>query len=380
MTSRQRVMAAVSHQEPDHVPIDIGGGSSTSISIEGYEKLKRYLGVQSSTGTLSRIFQVAALDEGVMRRLGSDCRPLRAKSPSRWTPPSAEPGTLVDIWGVTWRQALRENGYYWEVARSPLAEATVDDLERFPWPDPLDPGFTAGLEAEAQALCEGTNYAIEASSGFYSFWELACFLRGYEQLLVDVALNPQFVSALMAILLEINLAGTERFLAATGRYIQIYRTSDDLATQKGLLMSPVTYRKLLKPYYKEYFDFVKSHTDAKILYHSCGNVTDLIDDLIEVGVDLLNPVQVSAMPDTATLKARFGDRIVFWGGIDTQHILPHGTVSDVHSEVRKRIHDLASSGGYVLAAVHCIQPDVPPENIVAMADAARQYGTYPLSG
>jgi len=145
------------------------------------------------------------------------------------------------------------------------------------------------------------------------------------------------------------------------------------------MMSLDMYRTRIKPYHRRYSDFVKSHTSAAIVYHSCGNVTDLIDDLVEIGVDAINPVQVSAMPDTAKLKSRFGGKITFWGGIDTQRVLPFGSVGDVTVEVRRRIHDLAPGGGFVLSAVHCIQPDVPPENILAMADAAKRYGIYPIS-
>jgi uroporphyrinogen decarboxylase len=379
MTSRERVLAALNRREPDRVPVDIGGGSSTSISFEGYERLKAHLGVSAAPRAMSKLFRVALLDESVLQRLGSDCRPLRGKGPAHWTPRAAEPGTTTDIWGVTWRQvSYPAGGVYWEIVRNPLAGATTADLDCYPWPDPTDPGYTAGLAGEARDLFEGTGYAIEASSGFYSLWELAVNLRGYEQMLSDLTLNPEFVTALMEKLLTFNLAGTARFLDAVGPYIQIYRAADDLATQASCLMSPAMYRRLLKPYYRRYFDFVKAHTDAKIVYHSCGNVTKLIDDLIEIGVDALNPVQVSALGDSAALKAHFGDRITFWGGIDTQHVLPHGTPADVAAEVHRRIRDFAPGGGFVLAAVHSIQPDVPPENILAMADAARTYGRYPL--
>jgi len=380
MTSRERVIAALNHREPDRVPVDIGGGGSTSISIEANERLMRHLGMEGRCAELSKLFRVAALDERVMQRLGSDCRPFRSKSPRHWTPPPSEPGMTVDIWGVTWKlQLIGEGHYYWEIARSPLANATTADLKHYPWPDPLDPGYTAGLRAEAESLFINTEYAIEASSGFSSFWELACNLRGLEQMLMDLVLNRRFVEALMEKVLEINLAGTERFLQEVGPYIQIYRTADDLATQGGLLMSLEMYRSRLKPYHRKYSEFVKSHTSAAILYHSCGNMTNLIDDLAEIGVDAINPVQVSAMPETAKLKAQFGDRITFWGGIDTQHVLPHGSVDEVTAEVRRRIHDLAPGGGFVLSAVHSIQADVPPQNIVAMAEAARKYGSYPIS-
>ena len=380
MTSRERVLAALSHQEPDRVPLDVGSSSSTSIVVEGYENLKRYLGVSAETRILNKTFRIARLDESVMQRLGSDCRPLMSKPPSRWTPPPSPPGTFSDIWGVTWRQAYYgDNCYYWELAGSPLAEASVEDLESYPWPDPLDPGFTAGLAEEAKALYEETDYAIVADGGFKSFWELGYLLRGLEQMLMDLVLNPGFVSALMSRLLEINIAATGRFLDAVGSYIQVFRTADDLASQQGPLMSPVTYRTLFKPVYKKYFDFVKSKTEAKILYHSCGNVVELIDDWAEIGVDIINPVQVSAMGDTAALKARFGNKVAFWGGIDTQHILPHGSVEDVETEVRQRIRDLGPGGGFVAAAVHNIQPDVPPRNVIAMAEAARKFGIYPLA-
>jgi uroporphyrinogen decarboxylase len=382
MTPRERVLAAINHQEPDRVPLDIGGGSSTGIVIEGYEKLKQYLGISEDTETLvmNKIFRVARTDESVMQCLGSDCRPLGIKPPSHWKPPPSEAGTYTDVWGITWRQALYgDECYYWELARNPLAEASLADLESYPWPDPLDPGYTAGLAEEAKALYEETDYAIMADGGFKSFWELGYMLRGLEQLLMDLVLNPEFVSALMSKLLEINIAGTGRFLDAAGPYIHVFRTADDLATQRGPLMSPQTYRTLLKPIYKQYFDFVKSKTEAKIFYHSCGNVVEFIDDLVEIGVDIINPVQVSAMGDTAALKARFGDRVVFWGAIDTQRVLPHGSVEEVEAQVRRRIHDLGPGGGFVVGPVHNIQPDVPPQNIIAMAEATRKYGTYPLA-
>ncbi len=380
MTSRERVWAALNHQEPDRVPLDIGGGSSTTIVVEGYEKFKEHLGVSSEIRIMNKAFRLARLDEEVMQHLGSDCRPVGIKGPANWTPLPSEPGTFIDVWGITWRQAFYgDNCYYWELARNPLAEASIEDLDLYPWPDPLDTGYTAGLADEVKMLYENTDYALMADGGFKSFWELGYMLRGYQQMLMDLASNPKFVSALMEKLLEINLAGTGRFLDIAGPYIHVFRAADDLATQKGLLMSPKTYRTLLKPVYKKYFDFVKSKTQAKIFYHSCGNVAGLIDDLAEIGVEVLNPVQVSALGDTAALKARFGDKVTFWGGIDTQHVLPQGSVAEVEEEVRTRIRDLGPGGGFVVASVHNIQPDVPPQNIIAMAEATRKFGTYPLA-
>jgi uroporphyrinogen decarboxylase len=380
MTPRERVWTALNHQEPDRVPLDIGGGSSTSILVEGYEKLKEHFGVSGETRIMNKAFRIARLDESTMRRLGGDCRPLTSKGPVNWTPPPSEPGTYKDIWGITWRKvSYGDDCYFWEHTRPPLAEATIEDLESYAWPDLTDPGYTAGLAEEVKKLYEDTDYAIMADGGFKSFWELGYLLTGYERLLTDLALNPDFVSALMAKLLEINIAMTGRFLDIVGPYIQVIRAGDDLATQKGLLMSPQTFRSLIKPFYKKYFDFVRSKTEAKIFFHSCGNVAGFIDDLAEVGVEIMNPVQVSALGDTAALKARFGAKVTFWGGIDTQHVMPHGTVEEVEAEVRQRIRDLGPGGGFVAAAVHNMQPDIPPENIIAMAEATRKYGAYPLA-
>jgi uroporphyrinogen decarboxylase len=379
LTPRERVWRAINHQEPDRVPLDIGGGASTSIVVEGYDRLKAHLGIQSEPHEMNKAFRLARLDESVMQRLGSDCRPLSIGGPVNWSTPPAEAGTFVDVWGITWRQVPYGDGcYYWELAGHPLAEATIADLDRHPWPDTDDPGYTAGLADEARALHEHTSYAIVADPGFKSFWEMGYMLRGLEQFLMDLAADPQFVTALLEKLLEVNLKITGRFLDAVGPHIHVIRTADDLATQQGTLMSPRSYRTLLKPFYKKYVDFIKSKTEAKIFYHSCGNVVGLLDDLIEIGVDIINPVQVSAMADTAELKRRFGDRLAFWGAIDTQHVLPLGSVADVEAEVRRRIRDLAPGGGFVVAAVHNIQPDVPPENVIAMAEATRKYGTYPL--
>ena len=378
MTPRERVIAALNHQEPDRVPLDIGGGGSTSILVEGYEHLKQHLGIKAETRAMVNAFRIARLDEQTMRRLGSDLRPITIHRPD-WDLAPSDVETYQDMWGVTWKRVqYGDDTYYWEHVGSPLAEATIGDLDAHPWPDLDNPAFTAGLEEEIHALSEGTSYAIMAESGFKSFWELGYMLAGYERLIMDIAVDPPFVAALMDRLLEINLVMTGRFLDIVGPYIQVFRSGDDLGTQQGPLFSPHAFRTLIKPAYKRYFDLVKSKTDAKIFFHSCGNIVDFIDDLVDAGVDIINPVQVTALPDTAELKARFGDRVTFWGGIDSQHVLPHGTPADVEAEVRRRIHDLGRGGGYVAAAVHNMQPDIPPANIVAMADAVRRFGVYPV--
>ena len=204
-------------------------------------------------------------------------------------------------------------------------------------------------------------------------------MRGYEDWYADVALNADLVGALMDAVLEFDLAVMEQALDLVGEDIDVILFGDDVTTQSGPMISPKSYRKLIRPRHERLFDFIHDRTDAKIMYHSCGSAYCFMEDFIDIGVDIINPVQVSAADmDTARLKAEFGDRISFWGGIDTQSVLPHGTEEEVRAEVEKRIADLAPGGGYVLAPVHNIQPDVPPENIVAMCDHAKVVGTYPI--
>lgn len=379
MTSRERVQAALRHQERDRVPLDIGGGNSTTLLVETYENVKDYLGISAPTHIMSKAFRSAELDEETLVRLGSDVRPVRTKPPKNWTPPASEPGTFIDGFGVKRRQAFYPGGYYWEITDPPLAHATISDLESFPLPDPDDPGRYEGLAREVHYLHHDTPYALMGDSVVKGFWEPFFMMRGVEQALMDLVINQEFVHAVMERLYELNAAVTRRFLEITGAYLSVFRTADDLATQKSPLMSPETYRNMIKPYHRRFNTFVKQHTDAKIFFHSCGNVVPLLDELIDAGFEVLNPVQVSAFDDPAGVKAKYGDRLMFWGGIDTQHVLPRGTPEEVREEVKLRIRQFGPGGGFVAAAVHNMQPDIPPENVLAMSKAVQQLGVYPIT-
>lgn len=378
MTPRERVITALHHEEPDRVAFDCGGTGTTSLIVETYEKLKAYEGISTPTQVMYKAFRVARLDEEMMRRLGSDLRPVMIKPPKNWAPPPSEPGTFVDEFGIKWRQVTYSTGYYWELAGHPLANATISDLDAYPWPDVNDPGRYAGLYEEVRDLFHHTPYALVGDSGFKGFWEPAFMLRGLTQALMDLVQNPEFMHALLDKLFEVNAAITKRFLEITGPYLAAIRIVDDLATQISPIMSPATYRAVIKPYHKRFCELIREYTDAIIVLHSCGNITLLVDDLIDAGVQALNPVQVSAIPDIGGLKAKYGDRLSFWGGVDSQHVLPHGTPEQVREEVRLRIHQLGQGGGYIAAAVHNIQPDVPPHNIIAMSEAVRELGVYPI--
>lgn len=383
LTSRERVKIALNHQEPDRVPVDIGGGSSTSIVVEGYEKLRDHLGLPAGkTKILSKAFRAAKIDEDVVKKLGVDVIPVNLKGASKaQSGDSKNRDTFRDGWGVVWEKVANPYGYYWEVAVPPLKDAAIEDLEKHNWPDPEDPKRIEGLAEEVKYLYQNTDYALMGGPVFKSLWELAYMLRGFDTLLMDLYLNPDFVHALFRKITDIDKKVTDKYLKVVGRYIQVVRGADDLATQDGLLFSPEMYRKFIKPYQAEYFAFVKERTDAKVFYHSCGDVGPLINDLIEIGVDVLNPVQVSTktLGDTARLKEEFGDRISFWGGIDTQEVLPAGSPEQVEEEIKRRIKDLGPGGGYVVASVHNIQPDVPAENICRMVEAAHRFGEYPVT-
>jgi uroporphyrinogen decarboxylase len=313
-------------------------------------------------------------DPAILRRFDVDARPLSLQllpGPSHGEP--AE-GTSVDEWGVTWARRGESHFINSDGPFCHLAEPTLADLDKFSWPDPADPRRYQGLRQRAQRLHEETDYAVVLN--FDNGPVHRCqFVRGYTAWLEDLMLRPIFALALMDRVVEIWIQMAVRALEEAGDYVDLVMYGDDIATQNAALLRPDLYRRMLKPRHKAMVAAIK-HYSKPILFHSCGSVYSLIPDLIEVGIDALNPIQVSAANmDTARLKREFGRELSFWGGIDTHKVLPTGTPAEVREEVKRRINDLRGQGGYVLSAVHNIQPEVPPENIVAMYEAALEYGS-----
>jgi uroporphyrinogen decarboxylase len=377
MTSRERVLCALNHEEPDRVPIFFGTSGVTTMNTAAYDRLKAHLGLRTETRSFWRALQYATLDEEVMARFHSDGRPLwPAPAVSVWSQDLA-PDRFVDAWGITWQS--QPGNHYYDIALHPLRDASLDDLERYAWPDLANPSRFTGLKARARAIREA-GQAVVALSGISPF-EFSYMLRGMDAWFLDLAGDHDFVHALMRKLTDLMRAAVEQLLAAAGEYIDVVITGDDLGGQKAPLLSTAMYRRLIKPYHAQLFSAIKARSQAKIFYHSDGNIYPLLNDLIEIGIDVLNPVHVSAgeMGDTARLKREFGARLAFCGAIDTQSVLPHGRPEDVRREVRRRIKDLAPGGGYILASVHCLQPDVPPENVCAMFEEALVAGRYPLA-
>jgi len=376
MKSRERVLKALSHEEPDRVPIDFGG-PMTTVEVEAYESLKKFIGIKSKTKVFSRAHVVP--DESILEMFNTDIRYVYFNLPEEWNPHKYPENTYVDEWGVTWK--MPKGSYYYDPIGHPLQKASIKDLEKYNWPGTIDKNNIARWSEQAKYLFENTEYCVVADATGWGIFEQTWALRGFAQFLMDLRINCEFAERLLDKVLETQKKRFDAYLSAVAPYIHVIVVSDDLSTQDGPIIAPEMYRKIIKPRHRELYQFIKKKTKAKLFHHICGNVIPFIEDLLDVGVDILNPIQVSAkdMEDTEKLKRDFGDRIVFWGGgCDTQSVLPFGSPRDVKKEVKRRIYDLAPSGGFVFAPVHNIQPGVPPENIVALYEAAMEYGVYPI--
>ncbi len=320
--------------------------------------------------------QRAQMAEEMSRGFASDVRRVHVPYPTP-LPETVTRPVQLDEWGNEWTQS--PTGLYF-VTRPALENAeTVSDLARHSFPEPASLVNVSALAAAARKLRAETDCAIclDLPDGIVHQTQ---FLRGFDRWLLDSADNRTLFDALLERVTEVYIAMVEPLLDAIGDSVDIVLHCDDIAMQSGPLFNPRVYRQTIKPRHARIFRAIKAHTSAKLLFHSCGSIVWALGDLIEMGVDAINPVQVSAAQmDTARLKREFGDHICFWGAIDTQTVLPRGSPGDVHAEVRRRIDDLASNGGYVIGSVHIIQAEVPPQNIVAMAHAAHVYGGRPLS-
>jgi uroporphyrinogen decarboxylase len=374
MNSRERILTALKHQEPDRVPIDLGG-SATGIEVDAYENLKKRIGVSGETVAFVR--DHVEVDEPVLERFGVDTRYIRLKPP-RGFKPIIENHSYADMWGTRWTKP--PTSLYWDMIDYPIKEPTLEALKKYPWPDPDDPGRVEGLREKAIELHEKTPYALVVDLVGFGIFEQGWALRGMENFLMDLVLNPEFAEALIQRVTDYKVALWGHLLDAVGPYVHIVMETEDLGTQQGPMISPETYRKLVKPAHRRLWEFIKSKTKAYLFLHSCGSVRRFIPDFIDLGLDILNPVQVAARDmDPRELKREFGRDLVFWGGgCDTQNILTFGTPEEVEYEVKRRISELAPGGGFVFNQVHNIQPQVPPENIVRMFESVHKYGGYPI--
>jgi uroporphyrinogen decarboxylase len=389
MNGRERILVALKHQEPDRVPFDLGSTQVTGIHAVAYRGLREGLGLSAVTpATCDYIQGLAMPDDDVLDRLSVDVRGLfplnshndrvseRIRRESKGNGEDVE--VFVDEWGMTQLRPYPD-GLYFTAVRHPLEGViSADDVARYPWPDTGDPRRIAGLH-DLAATYRAQGRAVMIKGVLAGIFEMAQRMRGMAPLMMDMASDESLAGALLDKMVELKLKFWEMALPQLRDVVDVISDADDYGTQASQLISPRMFRRLIKPRLAVMFGRIKELApDARLFFHSCGNVRPLLPDFIELGVDILNPVHVRATGmDPVELKRDFGRELVFWGGgVDTQDVLPHGTPAEVRDDVRRNIDALAPGGGFVFNTVHNIQADVPPENIVAMWQALRECGEY----
>jgi uroporphyrinogen decarboxylase len=386
MTSADRVFNSLLHREPDRVPFDLGSSIITGINIHACRAFLDHLGMAvTEIPLLYERSEIAEVDEELLKRLEVDTRGLfpNVLKPQDW-PVRREEDTeylyIADEMGLRWRKP-KEDGHFYDVCSSPLAgEISREAIDRYPWPDMSERRRVVGLRDRARSITEDSGAALVLESPLVETLNTPLMLRGYENFYVDLASDPASAGYLMDRMVELQSAFWKVALEELSEFDLIVRIGDDLGDQQSLLISPDMYRTLIKPRHRRLIESIRELASQRVFvfFHSDGAVAELIPDLIEIGVDILNPVQYTAAGmETRSLKKEFGQDLTFWGGgVDTQDILPNGTPERVREEVKRRIEDLAPGGGFVFGAVHNIQYDVPACNILAMWEALHEYGKY----
>lgn len=381
MEPRERVLTALDHREADRVPRDLAGTRYSSIHAEAYRRLRPALGLPEAEIRIVDTTQgLAHVHDDLLERFGADVGLVSAGSPDSYTREVSDDGEyerFLDEFGVV--RARPHGGLYYESTSAPLAgDISLADIEAYPWPDPTDPGRFRGMGERARHIRDVEGRAVFVGSLCAGVTEMHFRMRGYEDGYMDMALRPDLARALMDRITQLKLAYWEKVLDEIGDDIDIAAEADDLGAQHAPLFSPEAYRQIVRPLHKQIVDLVKSRSRARFFLHSCGAIRDLLPDLIDIGVDALNPVQVSAEGmDTAPLKAEFGSELTFWGGtVDPQRTLARGTPAEVKEETARRIRELKPGGGFVIASIHNMQAQVPVENILAFWEAVEEAGDY----
>jgi hypothetical protein len=424
VTSRERVNLALNHQEPDRLPIDLGGGPVTGIHVDQVYLLRQALGLDRP-GTPVKViepFQMLGEVESDLREvLGIDVVSLEGRTTvfgfanEGWKPwatfggtpvlvpdgfnTDPEPNGDILLYPEGDRSAppsgrMPKGGFYFDVIvrQPPIDDRPLnveDNLEDFTL---LSEDDLAHFQREAERLYTETDQAILANFGGIDIGNVAGIpgpslrhpkgIRSFDEWFASVVTRPDFLYELQARQCEIALANLERIHRAVGNRVTAALVAGmDFGMQNGPLISPGKYRELYMPFHKRINDWIHRNTSWKTFIHSCGSVRAFIEDFINAGFDILNPVQCSAAHmDPQELKEEHGDRLTFWGGgVDTQHTLPFGTPEDVRQEVRERVKIFGRGGGFVFNTTHNIQPRTPVENVLAMYETVRMYGVYPLS-
>ncbi len=379
MTGRECVLAALNHEEPERLPIDLGGRHAT-LHVRVQQSLRAYLGLVGGEDTFRQYWlQTVDVDPRINEILGGDVAAFGTSAPDNWHMDlDEETGIFHDEWGASYRKP--PDGYYYDYHNHPLKDArTIADLDTYDWPNPLDPGRYRGLREQVKRVHDEGSKAIMQTITPAGSWEHTWTLRGPQQALMDILVERGLYEEILDRTVAFQMAQWDRTLEEVGDLIDIAAISDDLGMTTGPLMSPALWRELFKPRMAKIVDMIRSKTEAKVYIHTCGSVYAFLPDLINIGIDIINPVQTDAKDmQPEKLKREFGDWLVFWGGGCITRILEYGTPDDVRAEAKRAIRHLAPGGGYVFAAIHNIQALVPPENVVALFETAREYGRYPI--
>jgi len=379
MNRREAFIATINHQEPERVLVDFGKHIG-SFHRGAYDMLNAHLCLKLEARILDRMAQNVVLDEAICERLGIDFR---------WIVPNwigvrdievdGEKG-YIDMWNTPHKWT--DFGEYYAIHDQPLGQdpLTPKDIDAFEWPDPHQPAMFDGLREGAKNWYENTDYIVGADGIKVGVLQTAAQIRGYDKLFLDFAINPDIAHAVLDKVSAITNGMYRKYMQAVGDYVQVVVITDDQGTQNSLMISPAMFREFIKPRLKTQIETIKASADVKVLMHCDGAILRIVEDLIEIGVDILNPIQtvVDGFEDTFALKEKYGDRICFHGGIDVQQVLPNATPESIQQEVARRIYDLGRGGGYIIAPCHNINMDIPVENTLAMFDAAQELGRYPL--
>lgn len=361
--------AVLAGERPDRPVVDLGGRVA-SLNTRAYLDLKAYLGFgpELDGETVTLLNTIGQPDEHVLERFDVPIRRVYLRSARGFEVTAREDGMFFDEWSVGYRPM----GEYNERVEHPLADATLEDLDRFAWPAPSDPGRVQGLQEEAAALFHDTDFCLAAGHISAGIFQDCWNLRGMDRFLEDMVLDVEFAEALLDRVTDIHIGMWDAFLGAVGEYVDIVETADDLGTQNSTLISPRLYRSMIKPRHARLNEAIRRRTDARILYHSCGAIMPLIGDLIEIGVNILNPIQpLPGLMDPEDLTARFGDHLVFHGGLDVQRLLLFGTPSEVRAHVQRYFGALGAER-HIMAPANSVQPGTPPENIVVAFRSAAE--------
>jgi uroporphyrinogen decarboxylase len=376
MNSRERVMKALNHEEPDLVPIDMGSTENTTITRVAYINLRKHLGMREDPQpfVINRMMDAVYPLDDLLRGYQVDFKPVRPSSTYKPDIREMPDDSFYDEMDIRWKKA----GHYYDMVENPLRSLSLEESLRAKMPDPKAAGRVEGLREQARWLYEETDYAIVVGHIMWGPFELGCALRGYDQFLMDLSLDARYAEAVLDRNVELAIAFWDAYLTEVGDCVQVCAQGDDLGMQTSPIISPDMYRRFIKPRHKKLFDFIRSKTNARIFLHSCGSVYDLIPDLIEAGVQILSPVQFTAAKmDLASLKKDFGGELTFWGGgTDTQHFLPRATVGEIKDQVSKIFDVMAPGGGFIFVPVHNIQADIAPERVDAIYQTALEKRKY----